>query len=262
MEVAKWQLVNLTQYKALFIVVTAILALLVASPALQRVLVYPQTEFFTELSMLGPAHTAENYPFNITINENYTIFLDITNQLGSCAYYQVEVKFRNETQSAPDSFNRTSSDLPSLYNLNTFVANKESLQIPVNFAFDYSIHTVTETIYTNVTVTQEPGQNATVEQTAENVTPLQANFNSLKFNGETLNLKGDSSNQNPQTNQFYGNLVFELWITRIDRRIDLNAIGIFQNRACGILITMDAADDAISDCRVKVGCQQKRVAHR
>jgi hypothetical protein len=37
--------VNLQQYKALFIVVTAVLSLLVVSPALARVLVYPQTSF-------------------------------------------------------------------------------------------------------------------------------------------------------------------------------------------------------------------------
>ena len=173
---------NLTKYKALFILVTAVLALLVASPALQRVLVYPQTQFFTELSLLSSEHTAENYPYNITTGENYTVFLQIANQLGACAYYQVEIKFRNETQSAPDSFNQTSSSLPSLYNLTAFVANKESLEISVNFAFDFNINV------------------------------LQANFNYLQLNGETLNLQGQSSSWDPQTNQFYGNLIFELWI--------------------------------------------------
>jgi hypothetical protein len=203
---------NLTQYKALFIVVTAVLALLAASPALQRVLVYPQTEFFTELSLLGPGHMAENYPYNITNGENYSVFLGVANQLGSCAYYQVQVKFRNETQSAPDSFNRTPSSLPSLYNLNVIVADKESLEIPVNFAFNYSFRSVARTVYTDITVPGRPGQNATVEQRADNITLLQANFDSLKFNGETLNLQGYSSDWNPQTNVFYGNLVFELWI--------------------------------------------------
>jgi hypothetical protein len=181
------QRLNLTQYKALFIVVIAVLALLVASPALQRVLVYPQTDFFTGLSLLGPGHMTENYPYNITSGENYTVFLGVNNQLGACAYYQVEVKFRNETQSAPDSFNFTASSLPSLYNLTAFVADKESLDIPVNFAFDYSF-----------------------QKSADNT--LQANFDSLTFNGETLNLQGYTSDWNPQTNVFYGNLVFELWI--------------------------------------------------
>ena len=203
---------NLSQYKALFVVVVAVLALLVASPALQRVLVYPQTEFFTELSLLGPAHTAQNYPSNIIQNQNYSVFLEVTNQLGACAYYQVEVKFRNETQSAPDSLGGTSSSLPSLYNLTAFVANQESFEIPVNFALGYSFQNVTRTVYTNVTVSGGPGQNDTIEQVAGNITLLQVNFNSLMFNGKTLGLQGLSSDWNPQTSVFYGNLVFELWM--------------------------------------------------
>jgi hypothetical protein len=221
METMECKIVNLTQYKALFIVVTAVLALLVASPALQRALVYPRTEFFTELSLLGPGHTAENYPYNITDGKNYSVFLDIANQVGSCAYYQVEVKFRNETQSAPNSFNRTPSSLPSLYNFNLFVADKESLDIPLNFSFNYTFQSVARTIYTNVTVPGGPGQNATVSQRADNITLLQANFDSLKLGGSVLNLQGYSSDWNPQTNKFYGNLVIELWIYN-------NTLGSFQ----------------------------------
>ena len=130
-----------------------------------------------------------------------------------CAYYQVEVKFRNETQSAPNSFNPyTPSSLPPLYKLALFVADRESLEIPVTFGFDYSFQSVARTIYTNVTVPGGPSQNATIEQRANNITLLQVNFHSLKFNGETLNLQGYSSDWNPQTNIFYGNLFFELWI--------------------------------------------------
>jgi hypothetical protein len=204
--------VNLTQYKTLFIVVTAVLALLVASPALQRVLVYPQTEFFTGLSLLGPGHMAENYPHNITDGQDYSVFLGIANQLGACAYYQVEVKFRNATQPAPDNLNGTPSSMPSLYNLPVFVADKQNLEIPVNFGFNYSFQSVARTVSVSVTVPGGPGQNATIEQRTENITLLQANFGSLNFNGETLNLHGYSSDWNSQTNVFYGNLIFELWI--------------------------------------------------
>ena len=203
---------NLTQYKALFFVVTAILALLVASPALQRVLVLPQTEFFTEISLLGPGHTAENYPHNITIGKNYNVTLGIANRLGSCAYYQVEMKFRNETQSGPDSFNHTSSSLPSLNNMNLFVANKESLEVPVSFGFDYSFRNVSRTVYNNITLPEVPGQNATFELRAENVTILQAKFNTLSFNGEALSLQGYTSDWNSKTDSFFGNLMFEVWI--------------------------------------------------
>ncbi len=201
---------NLQQYKLPFIVVAAILALLVASPALQRVLVYPETEFFTELGLLGPGHMAENYPYNITSNQDYSLFLQIRNNLGSAAYYMVDVKFRNETQSAPNSFEGTPSALNPLYSIPVFVADKESFEIPVNFAFDYSFRNVTRLIYYNVTVPGEAGQNATTKEVAENVTLLQANFNSLTFNGVNLPLTGLSSDWNATQSRFYGNLIFEL----------------------------------------------------
>jgi hypothetical protein len=108
--------------------------------------------------------------------------LDIVNHLGSCAYYVVEVKFRNATESAPDSFNFTYSSLPSLYNLTAFVANQERWELPVTFAFNY------------------------------NMTTLQVDFNNMTFNGININLTGESSDWNPQTAGFYGNLFFELWI--------------------------------------------------
>lgn len=179
--------VNLQEYKALFVVVTAVLALLVASPALQRLLVYPQTEFFTELWLLGPGHMAEDFPFNITRNQTYSVFLGVGNHLGRCAYYVVEVKFRNQTQPAPDSFNRTASGLPSLYDFNVFVADKESLELPLNFSFDYN-------------------------ESSYNATLLQVSFSSMVLNGAVVDLRGYSAVWDSQTSRFFGNLVFELWI--------------------------------------------------
>jgi hypothetical protein len=96
------------------------------------------------------------------------------------------VKFRNETESAPDGVNLTPSSLPSLYNMTTFVANKESLEIPITFSFNYSV--------------------------INNVQSSQVTFNSLKLNDALLNLHGDSSQRNSTTNVLYGNLIFELWI--------------------------------------------------
>ena len=177
------RILKLQQVKVIFIVVAAVLALLVASPALQHFLVYPQTDSFTELSLLGPGHIAGNYPYNITQNENYTVYLGITNNLGSCAYYQVEVKFGNESLSVPNVFNSSASASPALYNINTFVANKESYELPVTFSLDYL--TVNESTVV---------------------------FNSLMFNGEKLNLAGLSSSWNATSNVFYSDLIFELWL--------------------------------------------------
>ena len=175
---------NLQEYKTIILVVTAVSALIVASPAIQRLLVYPQTELFTELWLLGPEHMAENMPYNITRGESYNVFLGVSNHLGHCAYYSVQVKFRNITQSGPDSFNRTSSSLAPLYSVNVFVADKETWELPVTFSFDYSYDSNSSTV----------------------------NFTSLTFNGEALDLKGYSTTWDSSKSVFFGNLVFELWI--------------------------------------------------
>jgi uncharacterized membrane protein len=176
---------DLQRYKVVFIAVVLLAALFVASPALQRILVYPSTQSasFSELWLLGPEKKAENYPYDIANNENYTVYLGLADQLGSCAYYQVEVKFCNSTQEAPNSFNHTSSSQPSLYTMNIFVPNTGSLEIPVSFSLDYS--------YDNVS---------------------RIDFNRLSFNGLPLSLHGYSTTWDTQRNAFYGNLVFELWI--------------------------------------------------
>ena len=175
---------NLSEIKVLLLVVTAVVALFVASPALQHVLVYPRTEFFTELWYLGPGHMAEDIPYNMTSGANYSIYLGVANELGRCAYYEVQVKFRNSTQSAPDSFNRTASSLPSLYDLNVFVADRESWELPVTFGFDYSYDS-----------------NASL-----------VNFNTLTLNSQRLNLTGYTTSWNSTRAAYYGNLIFELWI--------------------------------------------------
>jgi hypothetical protein len=174
---------NVTKNKTLIIVITAILILVAVSPVLQRILVYPQTDFFTELYLLDSQHKTDNYPYNIARNENYNVYLGITNQLGSSANYQIQVKFRNETQSAPDSIQNTPSSLPSLYNTETIIADTVNWELPITFSLDYSL--------TN---------------------PDTINFNSLTVNEQHLNLNGLSTQYNSTTNIFYGNLIFELWI--------------------------------------------------
>jgi hypothetical protein len=180
--------VNLQEYRVLFFVVVAVVALLVASPALSRLLVYPRTEFFTELWVLGPNQRAENYPFNITRNQNYSIFLGVANHLGYCAYYLVQVKFRNQTQSAPTSFgpisDRIPSSLPSLYNITAFVSDEGTWELPLVFSFNYEYN----------------GSVSRVE------------FGNLTLNGVLLGIRNCTIAWDSQRSEFSGNLFFELWI--------------------------------------------------
>jgi len=170
------------EHRVLFLVVGGVLILLIASPALSRFLVLPRTEFFTELWLLGPNHMAEDYPFNITSGNEYSVFLGIGNRLGYAAYYKVLVKFRSQNQSAADSFNRTPSSLQALHEMRTFVADEEVWEIPLTFSLNYSW--------------AEP----------------QVEVYGLTLNGVVLELEEGLIGWDAEHNAFLGNLFFELWI--------------------------------------------------
>jgi uncharacterized membrane protein len=175
---------NIEKFTVLFFVVMAIVALLVASPVLSRVLVFPRTEFFTELYILGSNGTAEDYPYNVSSGQSYTVTLGIGNQLGYCAYYVVEVKFLNESEVAPNSFSFTPSAVPSLSNVTAFVADEAVWEMPLTFSLDYAL----------------------------NETLLRVDFHSMVLNGVVLDLSGLSASWNATRSMFPGNLVFELWL--------------------------------------------------
>ena len=176
--------VNLHEYRVLFVATVGIFALLVASPGLSRLLALPRTEFFTEFWVLDSNRRAEDYPFNVTRTGNYSVFLGIGNRLGHTAYYLVEVKLRNQTQSAPNSFNRTSSSLPSLLNVTAFVADEKTWEYPLTFSFDY--------VY--------------------NEALSRVEFSSLKLNDTTVDVTDFRTRWDPGNNGFLCNLFFELWI--------------------------------------------------
>ena len=175
---------GLQQYKALLLIITAVSALFIASPVLQKLVFFPQTDFFTELSLFGPYNNA-TYPSNVTVGNNYRLYLNVDNHLGSSAYYVIETKFGNQTQFTPDSFNHTNSDLPSLGSITFFVADKSSLQLPVDVSFQYKID-------------------------ANN--PRQLDMQSITLNGAKINANPATIGWNSEKRGFYGNLFFELWI--------------------------------------------------
>jgi hypothetical protein len=131
---------------------------------------------------------AEGYPFNVSSGQSYNVYLGLGNQLGYCAYYLVEVKFRNESQSMPSSFgeveDRLPSGMPCLFNVTAFVADQSVWEVPVLFGFDYGY----------------------------NVSAGVVEFNSLSLSGSVLDLRGLSAVWNGTTSRFYGDLIFELWL--------------------------------------------------
>jgi hypothetical protein len=109
-------------YRVWFMVATLILMLWAASPTLPIFIRLPDvSEKFSELWLLGPSHEARDYPFNITVDEVYSLYVGVSNHLGYSAYYRILVKLRNQTQPFPTSFSASPSTLPTLYDFDFFV---------------------------------------------------------------------------------------------------------------------------------------------
>jgi uncharacterized membrane protein len=129
-------MVNLKQYLTLFVVVTLGLTLIVASPLLATVVPFGGgSERFSEFWLLGPNHVAEDYPFNVSAGEMYSVFVGVGNHMGSSEHYRVYVKFRNSTQSLPDGKESVPSSLSPVYEYQSFVGANEVWESPVSFGF-------------------------------------------------------------------------------------------------------------------------------
>jgi uncharacterized membrane protein len=175
---------GLQQYGYLILIVTIVSALFVASPTIQKITVAPQTVFLTEFSILGPFHNS-TYPYNIEANQNFKLYLEVKNHLGSLAYYQIEIKFRNQTQSGPDSLSHTSSDQSALGEIPFCVADNGTIELPIDVSLEFE-----------------------VDQTNTHMLDVQ----NIVVNGEALSANATTIVWDPEKQGFYGNLFFELWI--------------------------------------------------
>ena len=126
---------NLEEYRTVFAVGGLILILVASAPTLSLVLPFSGGERFSELWVLGPGHMAEDYPFNVSADESYLVYVGVGNHLGSSAYYVVCVKFRNQTEALPNATAGTPSPLPSLYEYRVFVEDDETWEAPLRFSF-------------------------------------------------------------------------------------------------------------------------------
>jgi uncharacterized membrane protein len=120
-------------------VVFAVIILLLSSVAMSPILdnfefLQNSSEPFSELWLLDSSHGTENYPFNVSSGETYSVFVGLANRMKSSESYMVHVKFRNVTQYLLEyNTSKPSSSLP-LYEFQFSVDNKDVWESPVNFA--------------------------------------------------------------------------------------------------------------------------------
>ena len=106
---------RLGDYKLIFIAAALVGVLLIASPAIAGAIRLPPGEAFSELYLLGPSLMAQGYPSNVAVSQNYSVYVDVGNHLGSSAYYVLYVKLANATDQLPNTTLGTLSFLAPLY---------------------------------------------------------------------------------------------------------------------------------------------------
>lgn len=126
---------NLEQYHAVFVVGILTLAFVAATPVLSLIMPFSvERDRFSRFWLLGPNHLVQDYPFNVSVGENYRIFVGVGNQMGISSYYRVLVKFGNQTQSVQDTTASNASPLAPLYEFRAFVMSEGIWEAPLTFS--------------------------------------------------------------------------------------------------------------------------------
>jgi hypothetical protein len=126
---------SIAEYRYVFMAVGLIGVILFSVPSALLVVRLPSGEQFSELYVLGPGHMAEGYPFNVSAGGNYSVYLGVEDHLGSAAYYEVVLKFRNSSEPLPNTTSGVASPLPELYSYEVFLTDGQTWEGALSFSF-------------------------------------------------------------------------------------------------------------------------------
>jgi uncharacterized membrane protein len=205
------ELVNINSNRTLFFVIALVLALVVASPTIAMFMPpLSNSEKLSELWLLDSNHATEDFPFNASAGDMYSVFVGVANRMGSSEDYKVYVKFRNINQSAPDSKNGVASSLSPLMEYPFSVEADEIWESPVNFGFD--------------AITEDFGNTTAVNDNVLSV-------NEVIVDGVTFPLNVSTTWDSERKGYFF-QLFFELWRyddEYADFRFDSLSVGLWLN---------------------------------
>jgi len=193
---------SLNDWKVVFVAVGLIGVLSFSSFSVVLFARAPAGEVFSELYVLGPGNIAEDYPFNVSMGGVYTVHLGVGNHIGSSAYYEVDVKFRNSTDRLPNATSGEASPLPVVYRYRVFLGDGNVWEAPLSFSlldvgFDRNVSSVGR----------------------------------LDINGVVVDVEKVSSWDN-ETQGYYYQIFVELWrynMTSSSLRFDSRFIGLWLN---------------------------------
>ena len=173
---------KLKDYKIIFIAVALVGVLLIASYAIAGAIRAPPGEAFSELYLLGPEQMAQNYPSNIAVGQNYSVYVDVGNHLGSTANYLLYVKLANATDQLPN----TTLGIPS----------------PVVPLYEYRFSIQDSAVWQRL---------LSFKVTDATTTPNSAEISTLQLDDQTINIHKTTS-WNTNSTKYSYQLFFELWL--------------------------------------------------
>ena len=172
---------KLNDYKLILTAVGLIGVLLIATPSLAANIHLPGGEQFSELYLLGPNQMAENYPSNVALAQNCSVYAGVTNQMGSSQYYVLYVKLLNQTDPLPDETAATPSPIQPIFEYRFSIANQQSWNSLLTFSI-----------------------------TGASVLNYQSTIQSFKINSSNIIVEKPAA-WNSTISEFPYRLLFELW---------------------------------------------------
>ena len=130
-----------SEYKTIFLAVGLIGILLLSYPSLILFLKPSNDTQFSELYLLGSDKKAQNYPFNIIPNKEYSVFAGLTNHLQKTTYYMVSIKLLNTIDPLPKQ--ATNPQQP-LYTIRFILAPEQKTETLLKFSIEQLIFSNTE----------------------------------------------------------------------------------------------------------------------
>jgi uncharacterized membrane protein len=194
---------KLGDYRLIFIAVGLVGILFIASPAIAGFVPAPGDEAFSEIYLLGPEQMAQGYPSNLAVGQNYSVYVNVGNHLGTSAYYVLYIKLGNSTDQLPNSTLGTPSPLQPLYEYRLSI--KENTVWQQVFSFEVT--------------------DATISSTTSQI-------NTLQVNDVALNVDKSAVWDSNSTKSTY-KLFFELWLFN-----DSTGSVEFNNRYVNLLLNL------------------------
>jgi uncharacterized membrane protein len=114
-------------------VVLALIFVIGAFSVSQAFLAGRVVEPFSEIAILGPNQKIGDYPKNLTVGENFTLYLYVGNHEGKVMYYRVYVKLGNQSSIINES---TPLDAPPIAQYEKILANNQTWLKPITLHID------------------------------------------------------------------------------------------------------------------------------